>query len=121
MVVLAEGEVVADGPARDVLAGSPRSRRRSPRSCTRCRLLTVAEVTAALERRREPGVPGSRALQQRVDPLRTRWQAVVALALVTLVGVVAFGWPFLAGPEVGLAHGHDAPLFFALLTGLMAR
>ena len=65
-------------------------------------------------------LPGSRALSPRVDPLRTRWQAVIALALVTVVGVVAFGWPFLASPEVGLAHGHDAPWLFALLTGLLA-
>ena len=34
--------------------------------------------------------------------------------------MVAFGWPFLASPEVGLAHGHDAPWLFALLTGLLA-
>ena len=60
------------------------------------------------------------ALRQRVDPLRTRWQAVLALGLVTLVGLVAFGWPFLASPGVGLAHGHDAPWLFALLIGLLA-
>jgi energy-coupling factor transport system substrate-specific component len=66
-----------------------------------------------------PGRPRG-ALRQRVDPLRTRWQAVLALGLVTLVGLVAFGWPFLASPGVGLAHGHDAPWLFALLIGLLA-
>ena len=66
-----------------------------------------------------PGAsPG--ALRQRVDRLRTRWQAVLALGLVTRVGLVAFGWPFLASPGAGLAHGHDAPWLFALLIGLLA-
>jgi len=48
------------------------------------------------------------------------WSRVAALLLVTLVGVAAFGWPFLAGPDVGLAHGQDAPWLFAVLLALLA-
>jgi energy-coupling factor transport system substrate-specific component len=52
--------------------------------------------------------------------MRWRWPSVLALALVTAVGVVSFGWPFLADPQAGLAHGQDAPWLFALLLGLLA-
>jgi len=38
---------------------------------------------------------------------------------VSLVGVIAFGWPLLADPESALAHTADAPLLFALLMVLL--
>ena len=46
-----------------------------------------------------------------------------AMALVMVVGVVAFGWPFLARPgsQLGeLGHGSDASLVFVVLMGLLA-
>ena len=46
-------------------------------------------------------------------------RSAVALTLVSLVGVVAFGWPLLADPDSSLAHTHDAPLLFALLMILL--
>ncbi len=52
--------------------------------------------------------------------MRFRPPAVLALALVTVVGLVAFGWPFLADPTIGEEHGHDAPWLFAVLLGLLA-
>lgn len=58
--------------------------------------------------------------RRRVDPIATRWTSVAALLLVSLVGIVAFGWPFLASPGTGLAHGQDAPWLFAALLGLLA-
>lgn len=49
-------------------------------------------------------------------------RSVVALALVSAVGVAAFGWPFLAPPDSRLsAHAQDAPwLFSGLLVLLVA-
>ncbi len=52
--------------------------------------------------------------------MRQRPAAVTTLALVSLVGLVAFGWPFLADPAVGEQHGRDAPWLFAALLGLLA-
>ncbi|MCA6091646.1 ECF transporter S component [Streptomyces sp. SCA3-4] len=46
-------------------------------------------------------------------------RAVVALVLVSLVGVAAFGWPLLASPGSGLAHSQDAPWLFAALLPLL--
>ncbi|RKT77768.1 energy-coupling factor transport system substrate-specific component [Terracoccus luteus] len=47
------------------------------------------------------------------------WPAVAALALVGLVGAVAFAWPFLASADFVRAHGNDAPWLFAVLLGLL--
>jgi hypothetical protein len=59
-------------------------------------------------------VAGSR----RVIPLR--WPAAVALAVVGVVGLFAFIWPFVVPAEVAIAHGNDAPWFFAVLIALLA-
>lgn len=48
---------------------------------------------------------------------------VTAMALVMVVSVVAFGWPFLVTPgsELGqLGHGGDASLLFVALMGLLS-
>jgi energy-coupling factor transport system substrate-specific component len=42
------------------------------------------------------------------------------LAATTVVGLAAFGWPFLARPSSGLAHSTDAPWLFVLLIALLA-
>lgn len=56
--------------------------------------------------------------QLHVVPLH--WRTVVALCLVSLVGVVAFFWPFFVSPEsVAADHASDAPWFFALLLPLV--
>ena len=55
---------------------------------------------------------------RRVIPLR--WPAVVAVAVVGLVGLVAFTWPFFVTGDVARDHGNDAPWFFALLLALLA-
>lgn len=52
-------------------------------------------------------------------PIRFRPRSVLALVLVSAIGVVAFGWPLLASPTSGLAHATDAPLLFALLLPLL--
>ena len=46
--------------------------------------------------------------------------SVAALTLVSLVGVVAFGWPLLADSASGLvAHSRDAPWLFAVILPLL--
>jgi len=55
-----------------------------------------------------------------------RWQAVkvrprtlVSLTLVTVVGLLAFGWPLVVDPGPSLADRHDAPWLFVLLLPLL--
>ncbi|RBM19107.1 ECF transporter S component [Streptomyces sp. PT12] len=52
-------------------------------------------------------------------PIRLGRRSAAALALVSAVGVVAFGWPLLASQRSGLAHVSDAPWLFALLLPLL--
>ncbi|WP_299538037.1 ECF transporter S component [uncultured Streptomyces sp.] len=54
-----------------------------------------------------------------VRAVRLGPRAVVALVLVGGVGLVAFGWPLLAGADSGLAHAEDAPWLFAVLLVLL--
>jgi len=51
--------------------------------------------------------------------LAVRWRAAATLGATTLVGLVAFGWPFLADPGSDLAHSSDAPWLFMLLIALL--
>ena len=56
--------------------------------------------------------------QLHVVPLH--WRTVAALSLVSLVGLVAFFWPFFVSPaSVAADHASDAPWFFALLLPLV--
>ncbi len=42
--------------------------------------------------------------------------SVVAIALASAVGLIAFGWPLLAAPDSSaVAHANDAPVVFALV------
>ncbi|MFF8956211.1 ECF transporter S component [Streptomyces sp. NPDC014894] len=53
-------------------------------------------------------------------PVRLGPRSVAALALVSFVGVIAFGWPLLADPGSGLvSHRADAPWLFAALLPLL--
>ncbi|MGW6359303.1 ECF transporter S component [Streptomyces sp. NPDC055092] len=66
------------------------------------------------------GRPDRQARAVRLGP-----RSVVALVLVSAVGVAAFGWPLLAGPSSQVsAHAQDAPWLFAgllvLLVGVVA-
>ncbi|MEU8700396.1 ECF transporter S component [Streptomyces sp. NPDC048680] len=60
------------------------------------------------------GVTGRGARPVRLGP-----RAVAALVLISAIGVVAFGWPLLAGADSGLAHSRDAPWLFAALLPLL--
>jgi energy-coupling factor transport system substrate-specific component len=46
--------------------------------------------------------------------LRLRGPSTAVLTLSSLIGVIAFGWPFVIDPDVGLGHERDAPLLFAV-------
>ncbi|WP_326697276.1 ECF transporter S component [Streptomyces sp. NBC_01754] len=57
---------------------------------------------------------------RRVRPVRLGPRAVVALVLVGVIGLMAFGWPLLAsGTSLGVAHPQDAPWLFAVLLVLL--
>lgn len=55
----------------------------------------------------------------RARPVRLGPRAIAALVLISAIGVAAFGWPLLAGPDSGLAHAQDAPWLFAALLPLL--
>jgi energy-coupling factor transport system substrate-specific component len=58
-------------------------------------------------------------MSRSVRAVRLPPRSALALALVSTVGVAAFGWPLLANPGSELAHAGDAPLLFALLMPLL--
>jgi energy-coupling factor transport system substrate-specific component len=51
--------------------------------------------------------------------LRLPSRSVGTLLLVSSIGLLAFGWPFLAEPGSDLAHSTDGPWLFALLLPLL--
>ena len=55
----------------------------------------------------------------RLRAVRLRPRSTVAVALVSVAGLVAFCWPLVVSPSSGLAHGTDAPLVFALVLPLL--
>lgn len=54
-----------------------------------------------------------------VRAIRLRPRSTLAVALVSVAGLIAFCWPLLATPGSGLAHGGDAPLVFAVVLPLL--
>ncbi|MGW7002475.1 ECF transporter S component [Streptomyces sp. NPDC054933] len=54
-----------------------------------------------------------------VRPIRLGPRSTAALALLSAIGLAAFGWPLLADPGSGLAHSADAPWLFAGLLPLL--
>ncbi|MFI9046246.1 ECF transporter S component [Streptomyces sp. NPDC053427] len=68
------------------------------------------------QRPAERSAAGRQARAIRLGP-----RSLTALALISAIGVMAFGWPLLADSASGLAHSKDAPwLFAALLPMLLA-
>ncbi|MEV0317816.1 ECF transporter S component [Streptomyces sp. NPDC050658] len=60
------------------------------------------------------------APERQARPIRLGPRSIGALALVSAVGVVAFGWPLIAGGGSDLsAHAQDAPWLFAALLPLL--
>lgn len=46
-------------------------------------------------------------------------RSVLAIVVVSVAGLLAFGWPLIIDPGSGIAHGGDAPFVFALLLPLL--
>lgn len=66
-----------------------------------------------------PGPGPGPASDRQARAVRLGPRSVVALGLVSAIGVVAFGWPLLADSTSGLAHSRDAPWLFAGLLPLL--
>lgn len=66
-----------------------------------------------------PATPADPADTGRLRVIRLRPRSTVAIGLVSLAGLIAFGWPLIVDPGTGLAHGADAPFVFALLLPLL--
>jgi energy-coupling factor transport system substrate-specific component len=64
-------------------------------------------------------VSSSAVATQPAVAIRVPARSVVGLVLVSAVGVVAFGWPFLADSDSRLTHSADAPWLFAVLLPLL--
>ncbi len=69
--------------------------------------------------RTSPTSRTSRDVTKAARAIRLGPRAVVALSLITLIGIAAFGWPLLADADSGLAHAQDAPWLFAALLPLL--
>jgi energy-coupling factor transport system substrate-specific component len=57
------------------------------------------------------------------SPFIASWRTPIVMVLVLVVGLAAFGWPFLASPGSELSqmgHSTDASFFFVALMSLMA-
>ncbi|MFB6776416.1 ECF transporter S component [Streptomyces sp. NPDC056352] len=62
---------------------------------------------------------GRRTGDRQARAVRLGPRAIAALLLISAIGVVAIGWPLLAGADSGLAHSQDAPWLFAALLPLL--
>ncbi|MFC4609946.1 ECF transporter S component [Streptomyces maoxianensis] len=67
---------------------------------------------------RRPG-PGGAVTTPQARAVRLGPRSIAALALISAIGVIAFGWPLLADSDSGLAHSADAPWLFAALLPLL--
>ena len=130
VVILADGEIVADGPTAEVVVSSPVLRaagRQDPRPAALADRPAGARGPGGQPHDRAtrtgrtatgpapaPGPPGRQVRAVRLGP-----RSVAALALISAIGVVAFGWPLLADAASGLAHSQDAPWLFAALLPLL--
>lgn len=86
-------------------------------------------MTAAPERQRpdaDPATDPDAGLDTAVEaeapaPLvRMRPRSVAMLVLVSVFGVIAYGWPFLVHPDTTTQHSADAPWIFVVLLPLLA-
>lgn len=63
--------------------------------------------------------PARRSARDSTRAIRLRPRSAIAIALVSLAGVVAFGWPLIVDADTALGHSTDAPLLFGLLMPLL--
>ena len=55
----------------------------------------------------------------RADAIGLDPRSSVTLALASIAGALAFGWPLLRVPGEGIGHGSDAPLIFVILLPIL--
>ena len=55
----------------------------------------------------------------RADAIGLDPRSSVTLALASIAGAFAFGWPLLRAPGEGIGHGSDAPLIFVILLPIL--
>lgn len=63
--------------------------------------------------------PSKRRHRPGSDAIRLGRRAAVMLGMVSVIGLVAFTWPFVVAPESGLAHSTDGPWLFVALVPLL--
>src|SRR5699024_11043213 len=96
VVVMAQGEIVADGATGEVVVSSPVFAPQVAKVLGPRAWLTVEQV-------------------HRVSAVRVGSRTVVVLALASVAGVAMFFWPLFAAPEPeAMAHSADAPLIFVV-------
>ena len=81
----------------------------------------MTEIAAAAKGGAKAGAGARAGAKAGAIPLRSR--SMVVMAVISAVGLVGFGWPFViqASADANLAHSADAPwLFVALLPLLLA-
>lgn len=81
----------------------------APREANRARRGTGRAAPSA------SGAAPTHVAPARSRAIRLRPRATLALLLASLVGLAAFGWPLLLGPDSALAGVADTPLLFAVL------
>jgi energy-coupling factor transport system substrate-specific component len=65
-------------------------------------------------------VSGQNGRTHRAAPaIRVRPRTALVLALVSAMGLIAFGWPLFASGTAAVEHSTDAPLLFGLLMALL--
>ena len=102
VLVIADGEIVADGPTAEVVVSSPAFAPQVAKILAPQRWLTATEVAVALASSEAVSRVNTRAA---LVPVRLR--SAAALTAAFLVGIVAFGWPFLVQPGSALDTSHS--------------
>ena len=110
VVVLAEGEIVADGPTAEVVVASPAFAPQVAKVLHPDRWLTVDEVATrpGAERRRDRDAGADRPARcSGMAPAHRR----VALVVASIgAGLAMFAWPLIIDPPAGFSHERDAPV-----------
>ena len=115
VVVLAEGEVVADGPTADVVVASPAFAPQVAKVLHPDRWLTVDQVALALAGGGGATVTALGVPRRDRSVLGMAPRTAVALLVASVAGLAMFAWPLVIDPPADFSHTRDAPYVFALI------